>query len=60
MAERETVTEEPEVPRSIDAEAGVNLLLEQIEEAKRLLNNRPINPADHRVSGRTKLSNYSL
>ena len=47
MAERETATGEPEVPGSIDAEAGIDLLLKQIEEAKKLLNNRPIKSADH-------------
>ena len=47
MAEIETATEEPEVPRSINAETGIDLLLEQIEEAKKLLNNRPIKSADH-------------
>ena len=47
MAEGKTATAEPEVPRSIDAKAGVNLLLRQIEEAKGLLKNRPIKSADH-------------
>jgi hypothetical protein len=47
MAGRETANGEPEVPRSIDAEAGINLLLKQIEEAKKLLDNRPIKSADH-------------
>jgi len=39
--------EESTKPATVDAKTGIELLQQQIEEAKRLLENRPIKPAEH-------------
>ncbi len=47
MWRRTGTKEELEKPASVDAKMGIELLQKQIEEAKRLLENRPIRPEEH-------------
>lgn len=47
MRRGEGSKEEPEKPAAVDAKTGIELLQQQIEEAKRLLANRPIKLAEH-------------
>jgi hypothetical protein len=53
MARKTTATEEPEIHGSVDAEAGVVLLQEQIEKAKQLLNDRPLRAGELAVWHKT-------
>lgn len=47
MWRRTGTKEELEKPASVDAKTGIALLQKQIEEAKRLLDNRPIKSAEY-------------
>jgi predicted nucleotide-binding protein len=47
MVKRIKSKEEPEIPRSVDPETGIQLLQRQINKAKELLANRPIVKSDH-------------
>ncbi|MEE9609667.1 MAG: hypothetical protein V3W19_00365 [Desulfatiglandales bacterium] len=47
MWRRTGTKEELEKPASVDAKTGIALLHQQIEEAKRLLDNRPIKSAEY-------------